>query len=931
MRWANGQLQQVRLPDGVAVSDTGSPIYATPAGDLVFRGTCDGVFAAYCILKADGTVVRVDTGTMLSDLSRANNGYWLLHEPLGDSTTRVAATNGISQTQAVEIKTFLQNAERYEVRYVVDVAPDGAVLIFEFISTIDKSVSRLKFVGARNQVIVEKERANPSNVGEQLEVAAGVNELGDVLFSVTTYTPNQGGGVDGFQSLYIHPGSGGGGGKVLDQSNAFRSFDWPMQLANNQRAVYRAYNSSCDDDDRTNRAAAFSCYPYFSGFNLASDMVTIPFLDLFGVDGNLNGAPQLSPNGDFLMASVGLADGSAALVLAGATQRWANPDGGDWATAANWTPAGVPGGLGAAVFNLPDSYAVTLGTRQIGGVSVNKGNVTFRNGSLTVQPYNLAVADTADQTLLRLTIGGAGSSRSGADFSTTVNANIFVGPGELRVDNAELRAPGTAEQPGFAELGALGPATVTVTGGAVWRWQQMKVGAGFPTTLRLEDGAFVGDFPAAEMIIGGSGSGLAQNHVARVSVDNAANNPGPLGLGTALSSILNLAVGQELMGELHVTNGGSVFAITATVGALDHGSRTDGVLTVTGGNVTRPSTFAVGNDFANNGVLFAATGQGTDAQIEITEGGRVQVTSLSLASGPQSNALAFVDGVSGQRRSSLTSPLPGSNDVGAPNPAAGMCVVGHAGQAALNVSNGGLMECRNIAVGLLPGSRGEINIGADGSQVIARGTINGDGLVCIGGVLACGGPGAGARGDVIIAKGGLLEGEMVLVGTRGRIRGNGTILALDGVHLFGGSVSPGITILEPQARSVASHTPGTLTIEGNLLISPTSAITMNVLGGTADLQDRLVVSGTLNLNGDLAINFGNGYAPRQGDSLALIQASAITGAPQEVRIDGLKPGFDYELVVVAGALTLTALNDGESTTQNAVKSLYLPLIQRPAW
>ena len=114
-------------------------------------------------------------------------------------------------------------------------------------------------------------------------------------------------------------------------------------------------------------------------------------------------------------------------------------------------------------------------------------------------------------------------------------------------------------------------------------------------------------------------------------------------------------------------------------------------------------------------------------------------------------------------------------------------------------------------------------------------------------------------------------------------------------------------------------------------MSETGVITLHVLGGTADLQDRLVVSGTAALHGPIALNFSNGYAPKQGDQLVLIQAAAVTGAPQAVSITGLAPGFDSELNVVGGTLTLVALNDGVATTQALAQSVFLPLVQRPQW
>ena len=199
----------------------------------------------------------------------------------------------------------------------------------------------------------------------------------------------------------------------------------------------------------------------------------------------------------------------------------------------------------------------------------------------------------------------------------------------------------------------------------------------------------------------------------------------------------------------------------------------------------------------------------------------------------------------------------------------------------------------------------------------------------------CGAASSNVRGEVVIGVDGILEGRIIGVGRGGRIRGSGLAITTDGVVVIdGGSVAPGIVQLEGSQRTVAAGSAapqevGTLTIQGNLTVSETGFITLHVLGGTADLQDRLVVSGTAALHGQMALNFGNGYAPQQGEQLTLIQATSVTGAPQAVVITGLAPGFEYDLNVAGGVLTLTALNDGVPTTQVFAPRIYLPLIMGP--
>ncbi|HAJ38117.1 MAG TPA: hypothetical protein DCL15_20795 [Chloroflexi bacterium] len=633
----------------------------------------------------------------------------------------------------------------------------------------------------------------------------------------------------------------------------------------------------------------------------------------------------------------GLDDGARGIALATQSPpEWNNPNGGDWGAADNWTPAVVPGVADEVRFNLSAEYAVNLGTHQVGDVSIQKGEVTFRNGELTLPNAGsqLGVGALTPGNRPLLTIAGA---------ATVVTAPAVAvgasGPGELRIESATLNYPEGSNDAVGAILGFTAPATATVTAGGAWLWPELALGLTHDALLRVEAGAVAG-FASDRLFVGGSVLGLALgNGTGRVVVDNTADAGGKLDLGTLLGPVRELVIGEALIGRLEVTNGGHALAVTTTVGTRDHGATTDGFLTVEGTTATRTALFTSGEQ--DRGGLFVATGNGTDALVTVSAGGAMSLTQLSLADGAQSNALMFVDGMEaaadGDRRSTVIAPLPAPAPevrAAAQNPDNGNCVVGRAGRGTLNVSNGALLRCRQLAVGFNGGSRGEMNI--DGlfravpAQVVVAGPRAEDGVMCIGRVPLCGGSGNNVRGDVILGADGQLEARIVGIGNGGRLRGSGILIAADGVVAFkGGSIAPGIVQINRMERIAdATHQVGTLTIQGNVTISPTGVITLHVLGGTADLQDRLVVSGTVNLAGDLAIHFGNGYAPKQGDQLALIQATTINGAAQNVVITGLEPGFDFTLAAPGGVLTLTALNDGVATTPASGAAIFLPLVTK---
>ena len=164
----------------------------------------------------------------------------------------------------------------------------------------------------------------------------------------------------------------------------------------------------------------------------------------------------------------------------------------------------------------------------------------------------------------------------------------------------------------------------------------------------------------------------------------------------------------------------------------------------------------------------------------------------------------------------------------------------------------------------------------------------------------------------------------------GSVTGSGVIIVgLIGV-LNEGTLSPGITILTPPlanallppAQTQASL--ATMNITGTLTISPTGRLEIPVVGNAVGEYGSLNVSGTAVLDGVLALQFSQGYAPQQGDTFTLLVAEGnVTGTFDSVEISGLMPGFEYEISIVDGQVVLEALNDGVP-----LYPLFLPLVLR---
>lgn len=129
-------------------------------------------------------------------------------------------------------------------------------------------------------------------------------------------------------------------------------------------------------------------------------------------------------------------------------------------------------------------------------------------------------------------------------------------------------------------------------------------------------------------------------------------------------------------------------------------------------------------------------------------------------------------------------------------------------------------------------------------------------------------------GDIESVTDGTIE-----VGPHGLLAGTGTIKG--NVFVNGGDVNPG-------------HSPGKLTIDGDLTLSAASTFTIEIGGDGSGQYDQLDVLGSIQFAGVLNLVFVNGFAPSAGTSLDLALFSAgiaIGGSFNGVTFGGLPAGL----------------------------------------
>ena len=117
-----------------------------------------------------------------------------------------------------------------------------------------------------------------------------------------------------------------------------------------------------------------------------------------------------------------------------------------------------------------------------------------------------------------------------------------------------------------------------------------------------------------------------------------------------------------------------------------------------------------------------------------------------------------------------------------------------------------------------------------------------------------------------------------------------------GLGVFdGGVIEPGVTVLAQSANfspfaapALPIIQPGALNIGGNVSISPTAVITLDVIGKTPSLYDRLIITGTAKLGGKFVLNFGDGFAPQQGDISRSCRRACLPARSRPRRLPDLR-------------------------------------------
>jgi probable HAF family extracellular repeat protein/T5SS/PEP-CTERM-associated repeat protein len=598
---------------------------------------------------------------------------------------------------------------------------------------------------------------------------------------------------------------------------------------------------------------------------------------------------------------------------------WINPSGGSWHTATNWDPQGDPGDGDTVIFALNGQYSVNAApvfAASAPTVNFPVGRAII-SGTNTVEFYNLSLNlldDSVDEPALTVNDGGTVKITSGA--GNMIHALIGGAP------------PANPSNPPLARLQVLGNGTsLNGTG-------RLTIGDEGAGELFVTAG---GQLTSAEARIGGllaTGTGVAD-----VGGDGSLWDTG------------NIAVGYGVSGTLAIQYGGRVNSNDAYVswGALSEDSNV--IVNSISANTSQPSMWALLGSLT--------VGQTWFGSVEVLDGGDLYVSqnvyikngelniegrhangdpsdlavlgSVFVGGAGSANLLALRNAAKGDIEGDL---IIGKDGPGAAilwgtavtsdptwldvvDPSAGLCVIGWMYDGGVSLDGGGLFRCRNIQLGQA-GTSGAGYLTVDGGMVRALDVLQ------VGTV-------GGGSGVVDMDNNALVATNGTYIAPNGVISGTGT-LAVGFLGLQNeGTLAPGITMLYPLASIVSPHSgapaqngTATLTVSGTLTMSATSQLRIPLIGSTAGQYGSLGITGTVHLDGMLALDFDNGYAPHQGDTFTFLAATGgVTGTFDSMTISGLMPGFEYDLTIANGQVLLEALNDGVP-----LRKIFLPLVRR---
>ncbi|WP_334507686.1 autotransporter domain-containing protein [Bradyrhizobium sp. AZCC 1693] len=531
----------------------------------------------------------------------------------------------------------------------------------------------------------------------------------------------------------------------------------------------------------------------------------------------------------------------------------------------------------------------------LGRSAASHGTVTVTGaGSTWTNSGNLVIGDAGTGTLT-IAAGGRASGAIGivgndtgshGTVTVTGTGSTWTNGGNLFVGNAGTGALTIADGGrvsnaiGFVGFGAGSQGSVTVTNaGSAWsNSSSLTIGGGGTGVLAIENGGAVSNTSA---IVG--------------SANGSQGSVTVTGVGSTWTNSSQLSIGYFGVGLLAVASGGKV---SSTYGMLGDFAGAQGTATVTGAGSAWANSLDlyVGNAgtgslaVSNGGTVSNANGYvgydtGSQGTVTVTGPGSAWNTSASLTIGVSGTGVLAIDnGGSVSSASAIIGSAIGSQGTVAVTGAgstwtnSGDLYLGFDGIGTLSVAEGATVHASTVHVASQAGSRGTLNIGAAaGSPAAAAGTLDaasvafGAGIGTInfnhtsanyvfGSTMTGNGSVNVLSGTTILTAANSYTGPTTVNGATLIVNGSiaSSPLTVDGGGLVGGTGFLGATTIGAGTLSPGNSI-GTITVQGNLVLSAASTYLVEIAPTSADRTD---VTGAAQLAGALRVVAAPGtYAP----------------------------------------------------------------------
>ncbi len=540
---------------------------------------------------------------------------------------------------------------------------------------------------------------------------------------------------------------------------------------------------------------------------------------------------------------------------------------------ANWNPAGAPSSGGTARFGQPGTYQVWWDngtaslTPSVGFLQVQAGNVTFRNLDASPQHQltingsgglgfssDLSVLDGSDLTLRGIHLRSLGGARV---FNSSLTLDGLHSAGtRMSVEGQLFEVTGSANVLDGGVLNSMW--TVLATGnasvrGAGSQWNignQLEVGAGEGFTLRVREGGRVTSVSG--------GIGRFQSSTSTVLVSGAGsqwNNTGALIIGGTGTGIL------DIEDDGLVTVGGTTSVSSASSVNLNGGRFEFGTMSLASMNRISGSSGSLAGNVLHAGYTNVASMTTLqNSNLEMTEVNLVNSGGLYgnavLGSGLRNTASGEVETVGNERMRFAG----GGTNAGQINVFGGQV---RFGGGFVNEENG---EVNNFGNSFVADSVNNLYGGmiSGRGQFVAMGGWSNQGVMAFSqGVTDIHGDVYNQEGAAIVTSG---DGTTNFYGDFAQENGGELRTSAGSATVFFGEVSgggsytgAGTVFMEGDLRP--GNSPGSMSFGGDLVMSSTASLLMELGGLNSGDFDQLFVGGDLLLdNSQLDVALWDGFA-----------------------------------------------------------------------